>query len=723
LRASSTELRNPVRASTSKRRRLLLIALVVVLSVGGIQAFSSPSRGSAASAAKVLILDTTVTGGSASIEATEAASKGMGVDVVDAATWSAMTTAQFASYQAIILGDPTCAGPGTATVAAAESNAKAWGAALSGNVVILGTDPVFHATYGSPGGAVLTQRGIDFAIDQPGKTGAYIALSCYYHGTTPNTPVPLLDAINPGGFQVTGVGCYNTAHIVAASPALAGLTDGDLSNWSCSVHEAFDKWPGNFIPLAIAKDFDSSFTASDGTTGPPYILASGNILSFPLSLSPLTASGTAGTTHTVTAQLLDSTTTNPVAGARLGFLVTGGPNVGVKGACSSGSVCLTDSAGHVSWTYRSNGAAGDDTIETFVDLNGNGIPDVGEPQTSAGMSWSVPPRTVMFVHGINGDWNKVSEGQDWAKLTVPIRNAGITPQIFEYYQDVGDNGSTGCHTRTPDTLTGGLYLDPRSVNPAICDSKSALAIDAAVLDDDLRSLTAPATVIANSLGGAITRGWLDLAQQRRSTASPVDSVIFLQGAQQGSWLAGAGVQLDSTMPGWLKGPLEQLASDHGFNVNRPGIKDVAPVSKWYNSVNPVSLPHLHYYNFITDLQVTFQFNFLFWSYSTGPFHYGDLVMTPGSDTASAEPVDGGAGFLPYGLAKDQHEYVTQHGFLADGVLGRLTLPGALLGDSANHINFGNNLDTLTVPACNGSQPSISIAGEVVRILSNPAAAC
>ena len=57
-------------------------------------------------AEKVLILNSTVVGGVLSIEATEAVAKGFTVDLVDAATWGAMTLADFKSYRAIILGDP-----------------------------------------------------------------------------------------------------------------------------------------------------------------------------------------------------------------------------------------------------------------------------------------------------------------------------------------------------------------------------------------------------------------------------------------------------------------------------------------------------------------------------------------------------------------------------------------------------------------------------------------
>jgi hypothetical protein len=369
-------------ASGSLRAALVCVGVVLVIAAVPIQV-AAPAQ--AASGNRVLILAGTVTGGTSSIEASEAAAQGMSVDVVDAATWSSMTAAQFASYRAIILGDPTCYGPGTSPdIDAAVANAKTWGPTINGNIVILGTDPVFHA---SQGGETVTRRGVDFALAQSGKTGAYITLSCYYHDTASDTQVPVLDGIGSGGFTVTGVGCYNDAHIVAESPALSGLTDAGLSNWSCSVHEAFQKWPGGLVPLAIARDFDSSYTASDGSQGPPYILAGGDIKSFPLSLSPLSASAPTGGSHTVTAQLLDGATRLPVSGAKIGFAVVSGPNALAGGSCNP-STCLTNSSGQVSFTYSSNGQAGSDTIETFYDENGNGLADTGEPQTTAGMTWA-----------------------------------------------------------------------------------------------------------------------------------------------------------------------------------------------------------------------------------------------------------------------------------------------------------------------------------------------
>lgn len=246
------------------RRFSLPIALVVA--AGLLAVTQSPAR-AAPNKNTVAILARTVSGGANSLEARAATALGLQVDVLTETQWRALSQADVANYRAIVLGDPTC-GSVSAAAAAAETT-RTWGPALTGNIVVVGTDPVYHA---GRGGKKLTDKGIAFAVANERRTGAYITLSCYYHGVARNTAVPMLDGI--GEFKVTGVGCYNNAHIVAQHPALDGLTDADLSNWFCSVHEAFTTWPENFDVLAIAKDI-GDYTAPDGTRGTPYILARG----------------------------------------------------------------------------------------------------------------------------------------------------------------------------------------------------------------------------------------------------------------------------------------------------------------------------------------------------------------------------------------------------------------------------------------------------------------
>jgi hypothetical protein len=227
--------------------------------------------------ADVLILGSSVSGGVSSLEAqTVIVDLGLTVDIVTDAQWAAMTPGDFAAYRAIIIGDPTC-GFMSPVVAA---NACVWNAQVDGNVIVISTDPVFHQ---SQGGGQLTKSGVAYACADPTKTGAYICLSCQYSSSAPGTPIPELVGFCGGCpascFTTTGaLGCFNNTHIVATSPALTGLTDAHLANWSCSVHGVFDSWAPGFIPLAIALDPAGPFTAGDGTVGFPYIVARGDDL-------------------------------------------------------------------------------------------------------------------------------------------------------------------------------------------------------------------------------------------------------------------------------------------------------------------------------------------------------------------------------------------------------------------------------------------------------------
>eukprot|EP01127_Copromyxa_protea_P009355 TRINITY_DN21_c0_g3_i1.p1 TRINITY_DN21_c0_g3~~TRINITY_DN21_c0_g3_i1.p1 ORF type:complete len:1621 (+),score=404.04 TRINITY_DN21_c0_g3_i1:32-4894(+) len=202
-------------------------------------------------------------------------SMGRSFVTVTASQWPSLTVADFKSYKAIVFGDPTCSGsPSTLP----STNLANLYAAVTGNVLVIGTDEIFHK---SQGGSGVVKSGLNFVASASG-TGLYVSLACYYHGVSP-TYVNFLAPLSSGGksFQVTGVGCYNDAHIVATSPAIAGLTDSILSNWSCSVHEAFSQYPPEFIPLVIARNAPGSGTLSfaDGTKGIPYIMVRGETVS------------------------------------------------------------------------------------------------------------------------------------------------------------------------------------------------------------------------------------------------------------------------------------------------------------------------------------------------------------------------------------------------------------------------------------------------------------
>jgi hypothetical protein len=83
-----------------------------------------------------------------------------------------------------------------------------------------------------------------------------------------------------------------------------------------------------------------------------------------ITVTPGTATNPVGSSHTVTATVLDNAGA-PLVGVTVTFKVTSGPNVGQTGTC------VTNSAGQCTFTYSDTGGAGTDNIvATFTDATG-----------------------------------------------------------------------------------------------------------------------------------------------------------------------------------------------------------------------------------------------------------------------------------------------------------------------------------------------------------------
>jgi hypothetical protein len=332
-------------------------------------------------AGKVLILDKTVVDGINSTESTDAQALGYGVDVVTDPTWAAMTGAQFASYRAIIIGDPHC-GDETSW-AAASANTGTWGPVVNGNVMAIGTDPVYHEG-AHPGAATLIQKSITFAAAQAGKTGFYADLSCW--GPSAGTPVDILNAVEPG-WTAGPAGCGDNIAVVATNPILAGLTNTDLEGWGCSVHESFDSWPGDFIPIAIDTDAAPLYTAPDGTQGTPYIMGRGaGLVAGDISLTPETGTSDISQTYQLTAFVQFQGTVQ--VGTTVTLACTGGPNDGLS------TTATTDADGYAVFTLSAKTTGTDSCTASFVNPNA-----VTENSNVATIDWTgsapVPPPVVI----------------------------------------------------------------------------------------------------------------------------------------------------------------------------------------------------------------------------------------------------------------------------------------------------------------------------------------
>jgi hypothetical protein len=261
------------------------VSAAVTASAVAVAVNTAPAK---ASTGSVLILSTSVNGGTSSAEA-QAVPAGYTVTVATPTTWDAMTTAQFAAYSAIIIGDPSTTTCSSTVPSDALSTAATWGAAVTGNASIVGTAPVFAGT----AGAALLTDAIAYAVAGSG-TGLYLSLNCDYTGPN-DVAVPLLAHVDGGGFEVTGhaAGCPNAGRVntweADALPAFNGLKGSDYASPACSVDETFLAWPAALSGVAYLNGATpKDFTASDGQSGQPYVLAGAPASSGTQALAPAT---------------------------------------------------------------------------------------------------------------------------------------------------------------------------------------------------------------------------------------------------------------------------------------------------------------------------------------------------------------------------------------------------------------------------------------------------
>lgn len=413
---------------------------------------SAPTGATTAVGHDVLILASSVSGGASSREAAYLASKGYTADIVSDADWSALTAAQFAAYDLIVVGDPTCGLPSAVVsqnaVALADAVMGRADGSRAGNRVLIGTDPVFHYFGGSTaaGGKTLIEKSLDFASAQPGVTNLYLATSCYDNDWDANFApdvedklLPLLSVDPDAGTawsENQSPPCGGAGSVISNADQFATLTSAHLQAWGCSVHMTFPTFPTDWSALAVATDTATKPTCgSDVVSGAPacgqaYVLIAGSgiVRTAPnLALSPLTGTGLVGTSHTITATVKDSDAdSTPRAGVEVSFVVTGA-NAGATGTCLPAD-CKTDSAGQVGFTYTGL-AAGDDTI------NAAAVVDGGTQSASAAKTWTAPvvptdttpPVIVPTVTGTLGDngWYTSDIGISWS---VTDEESDITEQ-------------------------------------------------------------------------------------------------------------------------------------------------------------------------------------------------------------------------------------------------------------------------------------------------------
>jgi RHS repeat-associated protein len=268
------------------------------------------------------------------------AAAGYSVTQVTPATWEGMSTSAFEGYAALIIGDPSSGSscstlvPTTGT-SGSDALGTNWQAAVTGDVSVLGTAP---ALAGTSGANTLIADAASYAAagwSSSAKTGTglYESLNCEYSTAAKGTAVPLLNGVEgigtAGGMTVQGgLSCADSGTLNSweadSAGTFGGLTSSSLggSSWpspACPVREGFDAWPATFTPAAYdaAADAAVNFTASDGTTGQPYLLLGAPVSTATAGLAPSTggevpAGATAGGANPAAPGLITGTAGDPV---------------------------------------------------------------------------------------------------------------------------------------------------------------------------------------------------------------------------------------------------------------------------------------------------------------------------------------------------------------------------------------------------------------------------
>jgi uncharacterized protein YjbI with pentapeptide repeats len=157
-----------------------------------------------------------------------------------------------------------------------------------------------------------------------------------------------------------------------------------------------------------------------GPTGPPASVA----------LSPKASSVTAGSTATVTATVTDSAG-RAVYGATVDFSVDGGGTSAVR---------TTDRGGQAIFTYTTSSQAGSETVKAFVDVNGDGSDDNGDPSATTGIA--VTPSSGNGTGPVYSSCSQVAAQNPGASDgTFTIRVAGVPTQ--EYCQGLSGPSPQG----------------------------------------------------------------------------------------------------------------------------------------------------------------------------------------------------------------------------------------------------------------------------------------
>ena len=168
------------------------------------------------------------------------------------------------------------------------------------------------------------------------------------------------------------IGDSNT--FVANNPAWCAAEEGPNGKGAVGIQIGYARTAAGGLAIYDGNDNWSTISQANGWDAQAF----SNILDQPfnpdglpcgrvatgITVTPGTATNPVGSSHTVTATVLNNTGA-PLAGVTVTFKVTSGPNAGKTGTC------VTNTAGQCTFTYSGTAGAGtDNIIATFTDATG-----------------------------------------------------------------------------------------------------------------------------------------------------------------------------------------------------------------------------------------------------------------------------------------------------------------------------------------------------------------
>src|SRR5437899_2113831 len=129
----------------------------------------------------------------------------------------------------------------------------------------------------------------------------------------------------------------------------------------------------------------------------------------------------------------------------------------------------------------------------------------------------------------------------------------------------------------------------------------------------------------------------------------VNDVFFIEGVQQGSWLAKVADHVQDDTNTGIKALLDFipfLKAKEGFNRPSPAKQDLQPQSRNIIRHNKMPPPNnIRYFNFYGDIQLTIESCiFVVFCRKNTSVPVGDAVIFPGTDDPTDTPMWGGSRF-------------------------------------------------------------------------------